>query len=242
MIYKIIIFLLFIHLLGLYSCTSLIYKDKNIEELQNIAQVKKKYLCLFVGGGDQCSNCQYIIKKIENTDILTDFQNDYIFGQCNVGHPDNIFLHYVCMMEKIPTVYIFSPKGDLLAYLSDFSHIEYMQILLETSLLEKPEPQFKHNEFKSSFRKIIQIQNETLKAYKLSQTTNRDSLLKAKHYLQSSIGIEPYFYNLYLYNKVCYQLEEHAEAEKYKSLALNYINNHFQEAIYTKQIEELKSQ
>lgn len=242
---KIRLLLLLLSTWSLSSCTSdIIYRDKSVDELIQEAAHKNKSLCLILGGGSQCQNCQNKINEIKKAGILSAFRDQYLFGEANGGDSLNIHLHYSLIMESLPMIYIFSPQGKLLAYLSDLNDPENLRTLLESTVAGSPFPQNQHREFRSSFRDLIKMQNFVLSGENACNQAKADTakLNTALQYIRQAITIEPYFYNLYLASRIHKALKQTEEADSCAYQALSICTNGFQQAVYYSLREELKKE
>lgn len=189
-----------------------------------------------------------------NTPLITDqikeykasgqaAKEDFILQQCNLLDTSNTFLSYIFLIENINNSYVFNPQGELITFSNH--KITAGSIRNQLNAIRNHHPQLpdQSREFVSTPDSLISLYNLVLKAHLLYHryASRTDSLEKALQLLDQSIGIEPYFYNLYLKSKIL-KARQNPEAAHYARLAIQYGKNAYQKQIYTLLIDELSSE
>lgn len=231
--------------LGCYAChtdNQPPYYEGTFQTVSEIARQQHKPIWMILGGGKQCKACEQLLENMTEDHIFQDYRKDYIFYRCNVEHPANTFLKYIFIMESIPNSYIMTPKGKMISFYAGQLQTQEIRQLLESAKEGHPLYPPKHSQFKSEPEKLLQLQNQLLTAYTAYRASNEDSaqLKQILPLIQESIGIEPYFYNLYLAAKICQKLNDSIRAEQYAGEALQICPDGFQTIIYRPLIAELQ--
>lgn len=190
-----------------------------------------------LAGGINCLSCNMMIDKLKEKEVFKKYSGDYIFYKCNVMDSSNVFLHYILLMEQIPNNYIFNEKGELVY--ASFEH-ETVSSTIAALLIAKDSVQRHcfHSQFPNlSSENILKMHNYTIKAY-MNYKENKDAL----SYIDSSVNISPYFYNLYLKYKIMDKLNcDQNKIDSCAKMAISYYKPGYQALLYKDIYLELKN-
>lgn len=220
------------------------YYTGSFESVLDIAAQKDKPIWMILGGGKNCRSCEQLVASMEKEGVFKEYQKDYIFFRCNVEKPENLFLKYIFLMETIPNAYIVSPHGKIYSYASGQLSGRDMKKLLFSSKNGRPYTPAAHSQFKSGIQKLLYMQNLLLSVHLRYKDSGNDSLLLRSLIpdIEKCVGIEPYFYNLYLASRIYYQLGDTLQAHEYEQRALQVCPDGFQRIVYYPLICELENE
>lgn len=216
--------------------------EGNFQDILKIAQQQNKNIWMLLGGGKDCVACNQFIFNMGKTNIVSNYNKNYIFYKCNVTDSINKFLQYIFLMESIPNSYILSSKGQLISYYSKHLDTEVIKNQFDAVAREQPSYPITHAQFKSKSRKLLELQNLLLKAHLKYNEFPTDSiqLKNILSLIQKSINIEPYFYNLYLASKIYRQLQDTLSSQLHAQKALQICPEGFQTIVYNQLTHELQ--
>lgn len=218
-------------------CLSCNRTNESFFQVYEQAQRENKYLWINLNFGTN----KNIFNNIDQYRKSHEAQaQKYIFRQFDLLDSANTYLNYILLIENINNSYLFNPQGEIISF--QYGEITDKTISNQLNAVKIgvfPLPT-KLREFNSTPDSLTKMFNLTLQAYMLykKNPNNSDSLQQASNLLEKAIGIEPYFYNLYLKSKIL-KAQKATNAIKYAELAIKYCNNNYQNNTYTQLRKEL---
>ncbi len=224
----------------LFSACSSVYDKQTFEEIQQLALQKHKWIWMSLGGGNACQSCNSLLDYMKEKKVFSEFEKDYVFYRCNVNDPQNTFLMYIFLMEKIPNSYIVNSEGEVISFGFDWLEEQISTMLTDARYGHPLNPKF-HQQFQTQMPELLTMQNLVLKANLLYRTfPGKDTLWLIDRMLKEAIDIEAYFYNVYLRSKVNVNLGNEEVADSLALFAIQLCREGFQETVYRPLLDELK--
>lgn len=203
-------------------------------EIYKLAQKENKKLWVLFGGDENCIVCNDLVKKIKQSPIIKEYNNDYLFLKCDLTKYNNKILQYILLPQEIPNSYIFNENGELVYASARNESIHTIEQAIKDVDDEKkycsPQNQFSTKECD----KLLKLHNLTLKAY-----LNIKNDIEFTNLIDSSISIEPYFYNLYLKSKKYRDKGFITFSDDWRKVARNYCQNTFHRLTYNDLLIEI---
>lgn len=225
-------------ILLLFSCNNKhtnLYEG-NFYDVMKIADSLDKNVWMILGGGNLCAPCNRIIEDMTQNKIFEKYADDFIFYKCNTNNRDNLFLQHIFLMTTIPNSYIINREREVVSYLLNDAEESQIEKQLEVFLKGTPRVEVFHTQFKSRGKVLLKMQNLLLKSTFPDVDESEAMVL-----IDSSISVEPFFYNLFTKYKLLDKLGLKNEADSCANLALSYLTGSYQIAVYDDFVKMIKN-
>ena len=171
-------------------------------------------------------NIVEILKDIGVKHFTNTYSDEFDFYYCDISKEYNEHVNYIYQLEALPSAMLITPKDGIIYITRDNLNDVGIKSLHSVSVdyLSGVKLEFINSNFTVHDKDLSELYNDTYTAYRALNSNVDDIIEQGIKSIETSINIEPYFYNYYLAFRLHKELGCLDKSDLYKDNAIKWFD------------------